>query len=51
VNYLRRAVQTGIRLAVQFPQYAFIDRVVSSKIVVEWDIQTCWPQSAQDATA
>jgi len=50
-RYLRLATQTGIRLAVQLPQNAFMERVVSSKIVVECDIQTCWPQSEQEVTA
>jgi hypothetical protein len=40
-GYLRRATQTGILFAVQLPQKAFIDRVFSSKIVVECDMQTC----------
>lgn len=51
LGYLRLATQTGIRLAVQLPQNAFMERVVSSKIVVECDIQTCWPQSEQEVTA
>ena len=40
-GYLRRATQTGILFAVQLPQKALIERVVSSKIVVECDMQTC----------
>jgi len=51
IGYLRLATQTGIRLAVQLPQNAFIERVDSSKIVVECDMQTCWPQSEQEVTA
>ncbi len=40
-GYLRLRTQTGILFAVQLPQKAFINRVDSSKIVVECDMQTC----------
>jgi len=50
-SYLRLATQTGIRFAVQLPQKAFIERVDSSKIVVECDMQTCCPQSEHAVTA
>jgi hypothetical protein len=41
----------GIFFAVQLPQKDFIDLVVSSKIVVQCDMQTCMPHSAHLATA
>jgi hypothetical protein len=40
-----------MRFAVQLPQYVFIALLVSSKIVVEWDMHTIAPHSAHDATA
>jgi hypothetical protein len=36
---------------VQLPQKDFIDLVVSSKMVVLWDMHTCAPQSAHFDTA
>jgi hypothetical protein len=33
------------------PQSVFMDRVLSSKIVVQCDMHTCIPHSAQAATA
>jgi hypothetical protein len=50
-DYLRLDTQTGIFFAVQLPQKAFINRVFSSKIVVECDMQTCCPQSEHEVTA
>jgi hypothetical protein len=49
--YRLLATQTGIFFAVQLPQNDFIDLVVSSKITVQCDIQTCMPHSEQVATA
>jgi len=51
VSYFLLAAQTGILFAVQLPQNDFIDLVVSSKIVVQCDMHTCMPHSAQVATA
>jgi hypothetical protein len=50
-SYLLLEAQSGILFAVQFPQRVFIALVPSSNIVVQWDIQTCIPHSAQAATA
>jgi len=50
-GYLRLETHMGIRLAVQLPQNAFIERVASSNIVVECDMQTCCPQSEHEVTA
>lgn len=49
--HLLRVAQTGIFFAVQLPQSVFMDRVLSSKIVVQCDMHTCIPHSAQAATA
>jgi hypothetical protein len=51
LNYLLRATQTGILFAVQLPQKVFICLLVSSKMVVEWDMHTWALHSAHNATA
>jgi hypothetical protein len=50
-GYLLLAIQTGILFAVQLPQKVFIARVFSSNTVVQCDIHTLIPHSAQAATA
>jgi hypothetical protein len=50
-SYLLRATHSGILFAVQLPQKVFIALVVSSKIVVQCDMQTWIPHSAHAATA